>query len=751
MKLWKVNVMRKDIKDKNVSTEEDIVQKLGGKEIELQELFEEYFQDELDHKNFKASNIHIIATTGNPVSAIGKCLNVLLLEQEISIISPFIFIRSGKRKTEEFNLGEENISQNSKKERLTGFTFRSTPESIVEYLLEQKGLKDDFSKPHKLCANLNKLERKGREGSFYDAYKYILDQHFKVKLARDNKLDLNDKIFYPLFALQSTPGGGKSYFLDEFASLKKEDLNSFKQKNLNDPTEIVDCIIKELCNSVSTCISYNGSSVYVASRDGDGGVKGLVMRIIWSYFFDGTKLPWAFFCNQFEEKFGSLDILTATQSIIHHSGKSVLLCVDEIMKIDNENHSNIISLLNNLYTPYHSLATKDKKFRFIITTLDAICLWDTQTALGRQINWIPLRRLEFSESIELFKEVIKKLESDSRVSVLCKCISGCNGHPRTLEKFYELLSNTTALTTYGWAALIEELTKKIVNWFVNYITFPVVKLALLGEYVRLDTMVKVTACKELSVKDLITSGVYINSVTNQDDVNEVIPTLTLVSLYYFCMKTVEGDDAKTVARILKNLFHVEDHFDLKSNDGKAFEKFHMNLELLYRALHHRNKDDHEDRTEMGLHEIYGLCLPNQSKEVKIRIQRKNIVTLHMSIEFPSKDGKINDSRGIEINDHLDKYMFVPTKSNNSGFEMVMFEEKANGGGYIALNIECKFSWPESKTVLSMVWRDIGKLDDEILNNKNIIIVGRKELEKIYSPSLVSRPQFYGDIQKKIEN
>ncbi|PKK41270.1 hypothetical protein RhiirC2_722844, partial [Rhizophagus irregularis] len=103
---------------------------------------------------------------------------------------------------------------------------------------------------------------------------------------------------------------------------------------------------------------------------------------------------------------------------------------------------------------------------------------------------------------------------------------------------------------------------------------------------------------------------------------------------------------------------------------------------------------------MGLHEIYGLCLPNQSKEVKIRIQRKNIVTLHTSIEFPPKDGKINDCRGIEIKDHLDKYMFVPTKSNNSGFEMVMFEEKANGGGYIALNIECKFSWPESKTVLS---------------------------------------------------
>ncbi|UZO00500.1 uncharacterized protein OCT59_011629 [Rhizophagus irregularis] len=69
-KLWKVNVKKREIKDKNVSTEEDIVQKLGGKEMELQELFEEYFQDELNNnnQNFKVSNIHVIAiipTTGN--------------------------------------------------------------------------------------------------------------------------------------------------------------------------------------------------------------------------------------------------------------------------------------------------------------------------------------------------------------------------------------------------------------------------------------------------------------------------------------------------------------------------------------------------------------------------------------------------------------------------------------------------------------------------------------------------------------
>ncbi|RGB25180.1 hypothetical protein C1646_471150 [Rhizophagus diaphanus] len=48
LKLWKViGVKSKDIKEQNISTEED-VQKLEGKEMELDELFSTYFQDELD-------------------------------------------------------------------------------------------------------------------------------------------------------------------------------------------------------------------------------------------------------------------------------------------------------------------------------------------------------------------------------------------------------------------------------------------------------------------------------------------------------------------------------------------------------------------------------------------------------------------------------------------------------------------------------------------------------------------------------
>jgi hypothetical protein len=117
---------------------------------------------------------------------------------------------------------------------------------------------------------------------------------------------------------------------------------------------------------------------------------------------------------------------------------------------------------------------------------------------------------------------------------------------------------------------------------------------------------------------------------------------------------------------------LEDYFD----DGKSFEGFHMNWELLYRVLH--------DKTIISLPKIYGLC----QEEEKIKIQQKVIAKLPSNIEFPPND-EIRDEKGNILKD-LEKYLFVPMNSNNSGFEMVTFEKKV-GGSYIAINVECKFS------------------------------------------------------------
>ena len=77
LKLWKVNVKKQKIKVENISTEEDIKQKLHGKEMKPEELFESYFRNELN-KKFAISNIHIIAI----IPATGKCLPTFYLSNK---------------------------------------------------------------------------------------------------------------------------------------------------------------------------------------------------------------------------------------------------------------------------------------------------------------------------------------------------------------------------------------------------------------------------------------------------------------------------------------------------------------------------------------------------------------------------------------------------------------------------------------------------------------------------------------------
>lgn len=83
-------------------------------------------------------------------------------------------------------------------------------------------------------------------------------------------------------------------------------------------------------------------------------------------------------------------------------------------------------------------------------------------------------------------------------------------------------------------------------------------------------------------------------------------------------------------------------------------------------------------------------------DVKIMLRRKKIIKLDRSVEFPPRDGKICGEQGVFIK-NFEEYIFVPDKTNNSGFDMTIFEKV--GGGHIALNIECRFFYPERSTTL----------------------------------------------------
>ncbi|CAG8564490.1 12800_t:CDS:2 [Funneliformis mosseae] len=426
-------------------------------------------------------------------------------------------------------------------------------------------------------------EREGRDDALCQTYDYIYDRYCNLSSAKS----LADKQSHPLFAFQSAPGGGKSFFFDELASLKGEDINMISHY-LENKYPHQDIIVKEVINmirnSISICITYNGSS---SDGNMDGIQKGLIMRILWSYFFDENKLTYGAFCKKFREYFDSLDTYTAIDSIIYHSGKSVLLCIDETMRVLQNGHEDLINLkklLDELYIPYRDFSKSVNKFYFVVSTLDTLNVWNTQTDSQRPVHWISLRRLVLSESANLFCTLTKGLD-EKRLFVINKCIADCNGHPRTLEYFYKVLkADDTALNIDVYSSLIERLAGYL-DQLLGRISLPIVKIALLGNEVSLTNEIETITGKS-TLRGLISSGIYINSLTKNVEIFKVIPTLSPIALQYFCISNKDNtsEDAGIVANILRRLLTTESSFDNEVLDGKPFEMFHTNWELLYRAL-----------------------------------------------------------------------------------------------------------------------------------------------------------------------
>ncbi|PKY55167.1 hypothetical protein RhiirA4_474457 [Rhizophagus irregularis] len=215
-------------------------------------------KEENEVKNLEANNIKDILS-GETLRPNRK-LNSYFLKGIKAEDAEYIYIvqvpaASGIRKVEDSNLDEINIV---KKEELIG---------TLEFLMKQEGVKHNFNKPHKFCANRYIFERKGRKEPLCNDSNFIQ--------AVENKLNLNDKFCFEWF-LQKNPGN----------------------KN-------AERIINELRNSASICIAFNGSSPspYNFNIDGDYKEIGLVMHIIWSYFFDDTRLSWDSFYEKFKRTF----------------------------------------------------------------------------------------------------------------------------------------------------------------------------------------------------------------------------------------------------------------------------------------------------------------------------------------------------------------------------------------------------------------------------------------------------------------
>ncbi|PKY43618.1 hypothetical protein RhiirA4_457645 [Rhizophagus irregularis] len=327
----------------------------------------------------------------------------------------------GKRKAEDSSEELDN-----KKVRRIGLS----PESIAKFLEEQDEVKDDFTKPHELCINRFDFQRKGRDETLHKIYDCIVKRYISIKNTLEKEKSVGDKSLPPILALQATPGGGKSFLLDELAALKSEDFDNYL-KSKEQPNRECSFII--------------GNEVYHEYIEIVNDTSGLVMRILWSYFFDDAKLSWQGFCEKFSTKFESLDIYTAVQSILYHSKKRVFLCVDETMKIspntDDVNRSPYQGLMND--------KGKLIKLNFILTTLDAVYVRTNSTYSGKKIDWVPLRRLEISESTDLFHKILNDKElNEKRKYLIRNAFQTEEGKKEGDAKIVEILKDMLEIECY---------------------------------------------------------------------------------------------------------------------------------------------------------------------------------------------------------------------------------------------------------------------------------------------------------------
>jgi len=180
-------------------------------------------------------------------------------------------------------------------------------------------------------------------------------------------------------------------------------------------------------------------------------------------------------------------------------------------------------------------------------------VWSIQTDSQRPICWIPLRRLVLSESANLFCTLVR--DSDGRrLFVINKCISDCNGHPRTLEKFYQVINikngDDTALNIDNYSSLIERLARSL-NQLLGRISLSIIRIALIGDEKYLTDEIEISTGKSI-LRDLISSGIYINSLTDEEETFRVIPTLSAVTFQYFCIynKDSKSEETRIIAKIL---------------------------------------------------------------------------------------------------------------------------------------------------------------------------------------------------------
>jgi len=120
----------------------------------------------------------------------------------------------------------------------------------------------------KLSYNHGKFVRKGRDKQIEMVYDCLSTRYS----LRNCKINSQDRANNPLAAIHSAPGGGKSFFLDELAKLKPEDLNKLCKD------EEMRKILQH--STIAVTVTYNSGTTFTDYIDKEYPTAGLALRVL---------------------------------------------------------------------------------------------------------------------------------------------------------------------------------------------------------------------------------------------------------------------------------------------------------------------------------------------------------------------------------------------------------------------------------------------------------------------------------------
>ncbi len=633
-----------------------------------------------------------------------------------------------------------------------------------------------------LSANEARFPRKGRN----EALKIVYGEFAKRYHHRHESPERAAvKEFNPLVALQAAPGGGKSFFLDELCKLEEKDLSSLCED---------EATREMLRNSVVLCVTFNSSTGYISTLDECefevGRLDfGLAARMLWSYFISTQETSWPLFvkrlCSQLTRP---PNMEEAYQCIRQHCQRPILLCVDELLRASRL-HDPDSPVVRTILTAIGQLLSNDTEFNAIVSTLDASPVRREHTSSGRRIAWVPLPALHLLDAISLFKDVLSSQDLSSQGRRCIKlCISDCNGHPRSLERLAVTLNNSRGLALAGdYVSIMNILAKEMSNLY-PLLEIQYVKLALQGKPCPLAMEVPIQEGRECpTVASLVSQGVFINALEEADEARVIVPRLSPLLLRRYALSLAAND--QPIAKCLTFMLATESNFS-----GLTYEQFHAWWEVLRRHLLPSSTSSSSSSSSQPaglmttLSKWYGLATSSEYGTDPAFIVRPKAGVLLLDDVFPPSSADVMASGHLLSFDALTNNVLLP-KAGNKGFDMVIFEQKANCEGYIAINIECKFSAAESKTTLekAAIWDkhtlmmrqyanlmkgkgpavlkqlSLGKTDLYLViiafrkipknypeidrrEGHHLITLGRKILQALYTPTLSSRPQFLASLE-----